>query len=313
MRIPRVLVLAVSLAAFSAFPAFAQNKPAQCLDTCEPDPTSGSYSATYATRPQSKNARAASNIIVHGPFTVAGAPSLPGSESYSYAIPIVSLPGRNGLDVNLALFYNSAVWTIDVVNGTATFNTDRDFPSYGFRLGYGLIEAPPTGQTSYTLTEPDGGQRELRFISGTTYNSVDSSYMDWNTSSLLLRRKDGARWTYQLVTGTTFYRPIKIQDTNGNYVSIVYSTASGADKQAIATITDTVNRVVTFLYDTSATPRLQTITVTPPGGAAKTVAYFGWTVSTLNYSFSLTVHDSPATASPIPKRSRNRGGNVLRL
>jgi len=232
--------------------------------------------------------------------TDAPASALPGSESYGYAIPILSLPGRNGLDVSLNLFYNSAVWTIDVAGGTATFNADRDYPSYGFRLGYGLIEAPPSGQTSYLLTEGDGTKRELRFSSGTTYVTVDSSYMDWNSSTRILRRKDGTQWTYEQVSvATTFYRPIKILDTNGNYISILYSTATGADKQAIATITDTVNRLVTFIYDTSSTPRLQSITVTPPGGTAKTVAYFGWTSTTLNYSFSLTVRDSLATASPI--------------
>ena len=228
------------------------------------------------------------------------ASALPGSESYSYATPILSLPGRNGLDVNLALFYNSSVWTIDVAGGTATFNADRDYPSYGFHLGYGLIEAPPSGQTSYLLTEPDGTKRELRFSSGTTYVTVDSSYADWNSSTMILRRKDGTQWTYQQVpSSATFYRPIKILDTNGNYISIAYSTAVGAGKQAIATITDTVNRVVTFIYDTSSTPRLQSITVTPPGGTAKTVAYFGWTSSTLNYSFSLPVLDSQASGSAI--------------
>jgi len=267
MRLSHALAVALFVIGFAS-PVIAQNKPAQCFDTCEPDPTSGSYSATYAVRPQSKNARAGSSILSRPtPIPLPDGhlpPPLPGSESYSYAIPIVSLPGRNGLDVNLTLFYNSAVWTVDTVNSTATFNADRDFPSYGFRLGYGLIEAPPTGQTSYTLTEPDGSQRELRLISG-TYLSVDSSYIDWTPSTLLLRRKDGTRWTYQQVTGaTTFYRPIKIQDTNGNFISITYGTATGADKQAIATITDTVNRVVTFTYDTSATPRLQTITVAPP-------------------------------------------------
>ena len=300
MRYRHPLTLGLLALLTAAFPGRAQNKPAQCLDTCEPDPTSGSYASTFGVRSQGKNSRGQASIISR-PMTTAGATSvLPGSESHNYAIPLVSLPGRNGLDVNLTLFYNSAVWTIDVPNGTATFNADRDFPSYGFRLGYGLIEAPPSGQTSYMLTEPDGTQRELRFSSGTTYVSVDSSYIDWNTSTKILRRKDGTQWTYQQVAGAaSFYRPTKIQDTNGNYISIAYITASGADKQAIATLTDTVNRVITFNYDTSPTPRLQTITITPPGGTAKTIAYFAWTSVNLNYDFSLAVRDSIANGSPV--------------
>ncbi len=124
-------------------------------------------------------------------------------------------------------FYNSGVWTIDTTANTATFNADRDFPSYGFHLGYGLIEVPPSGQTSYLLTEPDGTKRELRFSSGSTYVTVDSSYADWNSSTKILRRKDGTQWIYEQVpAATTFYRPIKIIDTNGNYLSIAYSTVN---------------------------------------------------------------------------------------
>jgi RHS repeat-associated protein len=300
MRLLRVVFPATAFLLLVASAAYSQNKAPQCEVTCEPDPTSGSYGSTYSVRPQSKNGRGSASIISKPMTAAAGTTALPGSTAYGYVIPIASLPGRNGLDLNLTLFYNSAVWAINVGSGTATFNADRDFPSYGFHLGFGLIEAPPAGDTSFLLTEPDGSKRELRLNSGTTYVSVDSSYLDWNSSTKILRRKDGTQWTYQQVTGaTTFYRPVRILDTNGNYISIAYSTATGADKQAISTITDTINRLVAFNYDTSATPKLQSITVTPPGGTAKTVASFTWAATTLNYKFSLAVLDSPATGSSI--------------
>jgi RHS repeat-associated protein len=299
MRFARALFVGIPALLLSSFSTYSQNKPAQCGVTCEPDVTSASYGSTYTVRPQPKNGRAGGSVITHSMTAPADTKTLPGSSSYGYTIPIVSLPGRNGLDLNLALFYNSAIWTINP-GASATLNADRDFPGYGFRLGFGLIEAPPSGQTSYLLTEPDGTKRELRPSSGTTYVSVDSSYIDWNSSTLILRRKDGTHWTYQQVpSATTFYRPVKILDTNGNYISIAYSTATGADKQAISTITDTVNRVVTFNYDTSSNPKLQNITVTPQGGAARTVASFTWAALTLNYSFSLSVHDSPASGSSV--------------
>lgn len=93
MRFFRLFVPACFVLLF-ALSCLAQNQPAQCLVTCEPDATSGSYGATYGVRPQSKNVR--SNLSVFGAVAVnesSEAKSLAGSESYSYAIPIVSLPG----------------------------------------------------------------------------------------------------------------------------------------------------------------------------------------------------------------------------
>ena len=98
MRVALVLALTLS-ALFLVSPTIqAQNRPVLCLDTCEPDPTSGSYAATYAVRPQSKNGRAGGSIISRPMTTDSPASALPGSESYSYATPILSLPGRNGLE-----------------------------------------------------------------------------------------------------------------------------------------------------------------------------------------------------------------------
>jgi len=68
---------------FLTIPVFAQNKPPLCGVTCEPDSTSGSYAPTFAVRPQTKNARAASSVLA-GTFvaetpepanTLAGAPA----------------------------------------------------------------------------------------------------------------------------------------------------------------------------------------------------------------------------------------------
>jgi len=304
------LVLVCLAAAFSTS---AQNKPVQCDVTCEPDPTSGSYGTTYGSRYSPANARGygsgagspraaghvnPSPLAVHAAGAAPNSPVLPGSGSYSYAIPIVNLPGRNGLDVNLTLFYNSQLWTF--TGSTITFNADRDYPSYGFRLGYGLIEAPATGSTSYVLTESDGTQRELRLTSGSSYATVDASYMAWSSSTLILQHKDGTQLTYQQVpSATTFYRPIKIEDSNGNYITIAYSTTSGADKQAISTITDTLGRILTFSYNSAN--ELEGISVTPPGGTAKTVAYFNWGMTQLTYNFSaaVTVADTEQSGSTI--------------
>jgi len=83
-----------------------------------------------------------------------------GSQSYNYVIPILSLPGRAGMDLNLNLYYNSRVWDIDTINSTATFNADRDFPSYGFRLDFGYLEYDVIND-QYILTERDGTKHGL--------------------------------------------------------------------------------------------------------------------------------------------------------
>jgi hypothetical protein len=226
-----------------------------------------------------------SPILAQG--SPAKAPVTVGSSGYNYTVPLLHLPGRNGLDVDLVLFYNSRVWTIDTVNLTATFNASRDFPSYGFRLGYGEIEGPgtdDTGSNGYILTEPDGTQRVLHFLASTKYESTDSTYIDYNPSTKILSRADGSQWLYQQVGTSTIYRPIQIKDRNGNYISIAYSTATGADDVAISTITDTVGRVITFNYD--GTNRLSTITVPAYGGVGTmTIATFTWASKTLTTIF----------------------------
>jgi len=63
----------------------------------------------------------------------------PGSSSYSYAIPVVHLPGRNGLDVELNPFINNShVWNTTPGSSVLASNADRDFPDYGFRLDYAI-------------------------------------------------------------------------------------------------------------------------------------------------------------------------------
>lgn len=295
------LVVGIVSSALSLIVAPAAAQPAPLCDVnCGPDPGSGGYETTLQARPRPLNGRGFSSVFATPargdapPRATEDAAVLPGSESYDYVVPILSLPGRNGLDLNLALYQNSRVWTIDAVSGVATFNADRDFPSYGFRIGFGFIEGPYDnggGSLSFALTEPDGSKRELKASVGSIYASVDSSYIDFNSATKILRRKDGSQWHYQQVGFTTIYRPTKIQDTNGNYISITYRSDAGFSQQSINTITDTVGRIVTFNYDTAG--RLLSITQ-----GSKTHASFSWnTAYILKYSFSLTVANSPANNS----------------
>ncbi len=278
----------------------------KCDSTCSPDPTSPTYtSGTVKARPLPKNQRGSSSALA-GVSRIAGdgTPSLPlpGSTSFTYTVPILHLPGRNGLDVDLTLYYNSAIWTVDVANNRVSFNADRDFPGYGFRLGYGMIEGPfnnDIGTTSYMLTEPDGTKRELRLVSGTTYESFDNTFIDYDSSTRTLYRKDGTQWQYTAVPGSsTFSVPTQIKDTNGNYISITYNTSQGFNAQAINTITDTLGRVITFNYNPT-THLPSSINAPVFGGTTGTIATFTWTAVPLNYSFTLPVVDTVPNGTSI--------------
>jgi RHS repeat-associated protein len=281
--------------------ATSATTPPLCDVNCRPNPTSTTYPATYAARPMSQNARGHSATFSQtAPGSPRASATLAGSQSYSYAIPILSLPGRNGLNVNLMLYYNSAVWTIDLVNRRATFNADQDFPNYGFRLNYGTIEGPVTdgyGNQSYLLTEPDGTTRDMEYVTASDYQSIDSSWADFNPSTLVLKRKNGSEWTYVKVGTSTVYVPVKIEDTNGNYITITYSTAANVGNQAIGTITDTLGRQITFNYASNGS--LTSITAPAYGGGTYTAAAFQWSAVPLTYNFSLTVEDTLTNGTSI--------------
>jgi len=159
--------------------------------------------------------------------------------------------------------------------------------------------ADDTSSNGYILTEPDGNQRVLHFLSSTKYESVDSTYIDYNPSTKILSRANGTQWLYQQVGTSTLYRPIQIKDRNGNYITITYSTPTNADDSAIATITDTLGRTITFNYDQNNI--LSNITVPAYGGVGTTqVATFSWAQKALNYNFSgLTVADSSTSGTSL--------------
>lgn len=119
-----------------------------CKTTCSPNPGSSTYGATIAASTQPPNGRGTSSPFspeaFHsglrfpspgpphgGPGRVCAPPlcsTVNGtSQSVNYAIPILNLPGRNGLDLNLTLYYEGHLWTSST--GGVTFNADRDFPS----------------------------------------------------------------------------------------------------------------------------------------------------------------------------------------
>src|SRR5215216_6241585 len=56
----------------------------------------------------------------------------------SWSVPLLSLPGRAGLELGLSLSYSSMVWTRS--GPYMHFDEDNGFPSPGFRLGFPVVQ-----------------------------------------------------------------------------------------------------------------------------------------------------------------------------
>jgi YD repeat-containing protein len=169
----------------------------------------------------------------------------PYSRNYNFNIPLVSLPGRAGLDLGLTLTYNSLVWTKD---GTGvTFDADRGTPSPGFRLGFPSLQPkfynPQAQKNAYLLVTPSGARVELRQVGTTSvYESVDSSYLQLTEVDMTLRSTDGTQLAFTGLGGE--WRCYLVKDRNGNYISAAYYGDG-----RLQVVTDTLGRVLTFNYD----------------------------------------------------------------
>jgi RHS repeat-associated protein len=300
----KVLRSSIFILAFLGFNAFAFAQAPVCDVTCTPNTSLPSYGGAAAARGKPLNARGSGPLIaqtgivfkgpIHGGPIVKGkfpfGSTIVGSQSYNYVVPVLSLPGRAGLDLNLNLYYNSRVWDVDTTGGTATFNADRDFPSYGFRLDFGYLEF--LADNTIIMTKGDGTKVTLNNLN---WIATDGSNMAYSAGTVSFT--DGTKMVYQAFpSNANLLRPITIKDRNGNFISITY--VSGHD-QLISTITDSVGRIINFNYDLSN--HLYNITQALHPSGTQTYATFTWTNPYSSgyswYNFSpLTVNGAP-TAS----------------
>ena len=113
----------------------------------------------------------------------------PLSRNFNWSLPLVSLPGRAGMD--LEFLWLTTRWYGPGVVTTSNFDDDRGFPGPGFRLGFPVIQPlyynSEVGKYAFLLISPDGSRTELRQV-GTSglFEAADSSYL------LLDSRYDGA-------------------------------------------------------------------------------------------------------------------------
>jgi len=199
----------------------------------------------------------------------------------TWSVPLLSLPGRAGLDLGLALSYSSMVWTRS--GPYIYFDEDNGFPSPGFRLGFPIVQQKAfdaqTARKAYLLITAAGQRVELRQVgSSNIYDAADSSYLRLtDNGSLTVQSTDGTRLTLTYFNGE--FHCTEVKDSNGNYITINYNSWG-----QITNITDTLSRVINFNYDTNS--NLLSITQSWAGQPSHQWVSFVWSTRTMQSSFS---------------------------
>jgi RHS repeat-associated protein len=209
------------------------------------------------------------------------------SRDCEWSLPLVSLPGRAGLDLGLTLSYSSMVWTR--VGSYMYFDADNGDPSPGFRLGFPSIgdvfyDAQAAANARMMVTS-SGRRVEFRYVgnygSYNLYQTADSSYaqlLDYG-GSIWLRTTDGTNLNFAQSGGV--WHCVTIRDRNGNEITATYPNGD------LDTVTDTLGRIIHVHYDNYSNVDYIYQTWTVNGVPQNHVwATFGWETKSFTPSFS---------------------------
>ena len=205
------------------------------------------------------------------------------SQNYNWNLPLLSLPGRAGMNLGLALSYNSLVWTKNSNGNYVTFDDDHGFPSPGFRLGFPVIQPmyhnSEVGKDAFLMIGTDGSRTELRRVSTSAlFEAADSSHLLLDTTTMTVVASDGTKLSY--VWMNSEYNCTQIKDRNGNYITINYTPFGRID-----TVVDTLARSIKLNYDVNGL--LASITQVWNQGSANQVTH-NWAVFTYADTFIQT-------------------------
>jgi RHS repeat-associated protein len=225
-----------------------------------------------------------------------------GSRNFGWSVPLMGLPGRAGMHLGLTLNYNSLVWTKG--GSTIRFNTDRGFPGPGFRVGLPTVQQryfnSQANVWAYLLVTSSGGTVELRQVGQTNiYEAADSSYVRLTENApswVVVHTSDGTKMTFlpqpngQMKCGW-------ITDRNGNVITATYDSTG-----RLSTVTDTLGRVITFVYNAYGLGAIRQSRKNDAGGTyTYTWATFTYDALTMQPSFSgLTVQGPQSNTFNVP-------------
>ena len=209
-------------------------------------------------------------------------------------MPLVSLPGRAGLDLSVALYYNSLVWTRQ--SNAMLYNADHGTPAPGFQIGLPRLQDPfldtDDNVYAYMMVTPSGGRVEMKQIGSTSvYESINGTFtqLTFSGSTPIVRTTDGTQYIFGTdLTGE--WRCTRIEDRNGNYMATYHSTNGH-----LLTLTDTLGREIDFNYNNDG--NLESISQT---WGSSTHYYVSFVYDTVQMSFdfgSLTVYGATNSAN----------------
>jgi YD repeat-containing protein len=214
----------------------------------------------------------------------------------TWNVPLLSLPGRAGLDLGLGLSYSSMVWTRS--GPYIHFDEDNGFPSPGFRLGFPVVQRKvfdaQTAKNSYLFITAAGRRVELRQVgSSNVYEAGDSSYLQLtdNSPNLVVRSTDGTQLSFVEINNE--YSCTQIKDRNGNYITVNHNALG-----RITAITDTLGRIINFNYDSNA--NLISITQAWNGQPSHQWVAFNWGTRTMQSSFTGVAVVGPKNGTSLP-------------
>lgn len=181
----------------------------------------------------------------------------PGSSNFQIAAPVVSLPGR-GIDLALALIYNSNLWQLQ--DNRIRYDIDRDWPAPGWSLGFGKLAVSAGGNILYG---PDGTRHQLTRTADPTnpqrftgHSTGDGAFIDYEyygdstgVSFASVRYPNGLELQYAAPgSSRSVIYPVLMIDASGNAITMTYRNNAGPN---IETVTDTLGRVIRFHYDSN--------------------------------------------------------------
>ncbi|MFN0101277.1 MAG: hypothetical protein ACKV2U_04200, partial [Bryobacteraceae bacterium] len=207
------------------------------------------------------------------------------SGNLSFSLPLLKAQGRHGASLGLGLSYNSQNWRQQNGGPAQKIGYDAGY-GFGWKLQAGSvipIYASPGVISHYLFADSTGAEFRLDVNDGGYWWGKEGVYVAYDPGLARLRFMDGTFWemgstsaTSEPDSGTRY--PTKVQDSNGNYISLEYRAGAGQGavntSARISTIKDirsSPGNAYTFNYDSA--PHLTSITASIPTGENYSFAY----------------------------------------